>query len=405
MNDHANLNGGSARVALLSAAGLARAGHAVTVFAAVPGAGSGELAGARIVCTGQHDIASDPVRLRAVVQGLWNAPARLAMRRVLDGMDRRRTVVHLHGWTKALSSSVILEVVRRRFALVLTLHDYFVACPNGGFFDYPRLQACTLQPLGLRCVATNCDARSYPQKLWRVARQAVQQRAARFPAAVRDFITISDASERLLRPHLPAGARLHRVRNPVDVRRGPPADVRRNEGFVYVGRLSPEKGPLLLARAGLGIPAPLSFVGDGPLREAVVHHNPGAAMAGWLAPEQVRAAVHGARALVLPSLWHETQGLVVAEAAALGVPAIVPQDCAASESVEDGVTGLWFRRGDEADLRRQMLRLQQDAGFAAALGAAAFERFWRDPPALERHVEGLERVYAQMLQEQAAEQP
>src|SRR5439155_1066552 len=31
---------------------------------------------------------------------------------------------------------------------VYTLHEYFLACPNGGFFDYQAQALCTRRPLG-----------------------------------------------------------------------------------------------------------------------------------------------------------------------------------------------------------------------------------------------------------------
>ncbi|WP_283180096.1 hypothetical protein [Gemmobacter sp. 24YEA27] len=61
--------------------------------------------------------------------------------------------------------------------VVLHAHDYFLACPNGAFFDYRAGVTCDLSPMSLGCVTCNCDKRSAAQKLWRVARQAVQNRA------------------------------------------------------------------------------------------------------------------------------------------------------------------------------------------------------------------------------------
>jgi len=49
--------------------------------------------------------------------------------------------------------------------------------------------------------------------------------------------------------------------------------------------------------------------------------------------------------------------LVVLEAAALGVPAIVADTSAARDLVRDGHTGLWFKGGDALSLRAAMQRL------------------------------------------------
>jgi glycosyltransferase involved in cell wall biosynthesis len=400
VNDFAYVNGGAAQVALSSARGLAQRRHHVTVFSAVSApAGAEPDNSMTLLCTGQQEIARDPKRLRAATQGIWNVQARRAMRKLLDTLDPGQTVVHFHGWSKALSSSVIREALSRRFKSVVTLHEYFTACPNGGFFNYQTQKQCSLKPMSAACMATNCDARSYPQKVWRVARQFVQQSAGTFPNHMRDFISVTEFSESILKPYLPADARLHSVANPIDTPRDAAASIGPGAGFVCVGRLSPEKGSVLLARAARALDVPITFVGDGALRDAVQQANPAAVLTGWQPAEGVRARMRGALAVVLPSLCFETQGLTVSEAAALGVAAIVPDRCAASESVVDGVTGLVFRSGDEADLREKLLMLQNRPDFAGALGAAAYERYWSCPPTLQRHVESLESVYDQMLSE------
>ena len=80
----------------------------------------------------------------------------------------------------------------------------------------------------------------------------------------------------------------------------------------------------------------------------------------------------------------------------MGVPAIVSDRCAGRDDVVDGVTGLWFRGGDSDDLVRQMRRMQDDDA-VQQMGEAAYSRYWADPASIDRHVEQLERIYAQIL--------
>ena len=103
------------------------------------------------------------------------------------------------------------------------------------------------------------------------------------------------------------------------------------------------------------------------------------------------------RALIFPSLWYETLGLVVLEAASQGIPSVVPHNSAAAEIVTHGVTGLHFRTGDEVDLRAQLRRLR-DPELARRLGRAAYEQFWSSEYASpDAHISSLEHVYATTL--------
>ena len=84
------------------------------------------------------------------------------------------------------------------------------------------------------------------------------------------------------------------------------------------------------------------------------------------------------------------------EAAAIGIPAIVSDACAAREAIEDGVTGLLFRSGDAEDLRRQIERCRDDA-LVERMGRTAYARYWADPPTVDAHADALEALYAHVL--------
>jgi len=405
INDFAYVDGGASQIALGSAKALAQRGHRVTLFTAV-GPASDELIhmdGVEVVCLQQYEVVKDPNRPRAMISGLWNRKAALKLGRRLEKLRSSESVIHVHTWTKALSSSVIRRGLDLGFAVVLTLHDYFSVCPTGSFFIHPSQQICVLRPMSAACIATNCDSRNYTHKLWRVARQWMQSHPGHLPSHLRDFISISDLSERLIAPHLPRGARLHRVNNFIDVQQESAVNVEDNETFTFVGRLSPEKGPGLLASCAESASFPLQFVGDGPLKQVLAERLPQAVFTGWVSQQKVRGALRSSRALVLPSLWYETQGLVVSEAAALGVPAIVPSTSAACEWVEDGVTGLIFEGGNAADLERKIVCLRDNPQFASAMGSEAYTRYWQHPMTATHHCEQLESVYETMLQRRYAD--
>lgn len=404
VNDFAHINGGAAAVALSSAIALSRLGHRVSLLSGV-GPVMPDLikAGVDVVCLDQPEIASDPGRLRAGVRGLWNKAAGRAMSDLLAEFDPKNSVVHVHGWTKCLSSSVIRATVERQFPVVLTIHDYFLACPNGGFYNYQKNKICQLTPLTGPCILSRCDKHSYARKLWRTARQIVQIESGLIPRRLRHFIAISEFSLDVIKSYLPEQARIHRIPNPIDMEMAEPVRCEQNKSMVQIGRLSPEKGILLFAAAAGEAGITPVFLGDGPCRSQLEQQFPEAIITGWLPREQVNNQLRWARALVFPSLWHETQGMVVLEAAAVGVPAIVADTCAARDLVSDGVTGLWFKGGDVNDLVKK-IHLIKDNTLAGKLGRAAYDKYWSDPPTMPRHIDRLLSVYDEMLNRQRCPQ-
>ena len=397
VNDFAHVNGGAAQVALESAKALAGRGLRVILFTAVePIDESLAESGVEVICIGQQEIARDPDRIRAFRQGLWNQLAADKFTTVLNDLNPRKTIVHVHGWTKSLSSSVIRAAIDKSFSIILTLHDYFCACPNGGFFDYKKNVICTRRALSFDCISTNCDKQSFGHKLYRVARQRKQTKTGRIPSGIKHFISISGFSLNILKPYLPADAIVHSVLNPIFIDKTEPAEPAKCDHFLVIGRLSPEKGISLAAEAAAQARVKLTIVGDGELRGQLETRFLEVTFAGWQDRAGIIDHLRSSRALILPSLWYETQGMVVAEAAALGIPAIVPDTCAARDMVVDGTNGLWFTGGDAADLADK-ITLLNDSETTTRMGQAAFNTFWASPPTIQAHTDQLLAVYRRML--------
>lgn len=387
--DYAALTGGQAKVAIDSAVLLAGAGIEVQFFAATgPVAPELHRDGITVHCLNQPTILDDPDRLRAMRRGLWNREALARLRALCDRFDPRDTVLHAHGYAKALSPAVGRVLAHGRLRSVFTMHEYFLACPNGGFYDYRRGEICRRKPLGLSCLTTNCDVRHASHKAWRVLRGWVAAGPGALPRGLSDVICISRTQRAVMAPFLPPSARLHQVDNPVAVA-GPPVAAAANRMLVFVGRLSPEKGGLQLAIAARELGLPVLFVGDGPQAGAIRAANPEARITGWVSPAQVQAHLAQARALVFPSLWYEGQPLAPIEALLRGVPVVCGRWSAAAEEVTDGANGLVYDSPTPQALAQALRRLPGLGAFDPAPLAA------RMAPA--RHLERLREVYDLLL--------
>ncbi len=398
--DHAAVTGGQAKVAFDSALGLKRAGHRPIVFAAA-GPVSPLLAkhGIETICLEQKDLVGNPSKVAAAVQGIWNLTAARALRDLLARLPRDSTVVHVHGWAKALSPAIAVPIRRSGLPAVYSIHEYFQFCPNGGFYNYQKHHVCTLKPLSAACWATHCDSRSYGRKLWRNARLTVAEHVVHLPEVFTHYIAISDFQHSIVAPLVPKSATLLRIDNPVSV---PDLGVKPDPAsgnIIFVGRLSPEKGAFIYAEAARRAGMSPTFVGDGPIAAEITARYPEAKLVGWQDADGVRAAMRAARALVFPSLWYEGQPLTVLEAKALGVPVIVSDACAGREEVEDGVTGLWFKSQDVADLARALNAMRDDAT-VAAMSRAAYAAYWRRPLTVDLHIEQITKLYGHMLTSQ-----
>lgn len=396
LTDTLRIDGGASKVARASALGLANAGCRVIFVVGEDASAEFQVENVEVVSLNLSSISVPVKRHKTMFTGLWNVRAARRLKQVLSKLDPLTTVVHLHSWTKSLSTSVVPVIRSAGFPLVLTLHDYFVACPNGGFYDYQRGNVCCRKPLGLECLVSNCDSRMAAHKIWRVVRQFIQNGPGGLPGAVKAFVAVSDFSHHILQPFLPSNAAVYRVNNPIESIQLPPAQPSKAFGVLYVGRLSKEKGPDLLAEAARKVGVKVTFVGDGDLKRGLKEKYPEHQFTGWLPFDDILPLIDQTRALVFPSRWYETLGLSVLECASRGVPSIVADRCAAAEEVDHEKTGLLFASGDMGALSQAILRLE-DNQLVEKMGANAYKRFWNSPYSLENHVKELMRVYDRVL--------
>lgn len=152
--------------------------------------------------------------------------------------------------------------------------------------------------------------------------------------------------------------------------------------FLYLGRLTVDKGLLDLARAFAEVPeAVLALVG--PDEEGLTERICAAcgAHAGRLRfvgyTGEPQAYMAASDVFVLPS-YREGFGSTVIEAAACGVPAVASRIYGLTDAVVDGVTGFLVPPRDPASLAKRMRELAGDASLRQRLGMAARERAVRD---------------------------
>lgn len=173
---------------------------------------------------------------------------------------------------------------------------------------------------------------------------------------------------------------------------------------LHVGRLSYEKNVDSLLRAfghiaGDYPTARLTIAGDGPDREAL------ARLAGELGlservrftgfvPHEQLPALYQAADLFATGSTIETQGLVVLEAMACGLPVVGVDALALPEAVRHTVNGFLASPGDEAALAQHMACLIADAGLRQRMRVASCRLAKRH--SLEQIVAQYERLYRQV---------
>ena len=397
INDDATERGGAAAIALASARLLRSRNVPITYLSGDP-AGADELARAGVqvsVLGGRHILEGS--RATAALRGLYDPTTRAALKRWMAANDTPGTVYHLHNWHKVLSPSIFEPLRDVAFRLVISAHDYFLACPNGGYFIYPRQSPCEIRPGSLRCIATDCDRRHYAHKLWRVVRHQMRQQVFDLHAPGAVVLTVHDG---LIAHFASAGIaeqNLRTLRNPVTPWRSDRVLAEQNQDVFFVGRIDEDKGVDLLARAAQRAGVRVQLIGDGSLAAALASDYPNLQLHGWKSREQIAEMVGNARMVVLPTRCRETFGLVALEALTSGIPVIISRFAMIADEVAQHGFGAMCDPYDEAALAETIGNLARDDERVEGMSRRAFAYAHEMAPTPAEWCGALLRLYADRL--------
>jgi glycosyltransferase involved in cell wall biosynthesis len=201
-------------------------------------------------------------------------------------------------------------------------------------------------------------------------------------------VSASRASEATFPRHNSAGVIYHGI----DVRSYP---FRREAGsyLLFLGRMSPDKGPAMAIEVARRTGRPLLMAGkigeyrsywESDVRPLVDGRH--VVYIGEVGPADKRVLLAHAEALLFPISWKEPFGLVMVEAMACGTPVVALHAGSVPEVIEPGVTGFVANAMNELAeavewvslLDRRQIRKVTEQRFDAGRMAADYERLYRD---------------------------
>lgn len=340
-----------------------------------------------------NDDIQSMAKLAMVRETFWSSStkAQLAARMA----DFAPDLIHVHNTFPLLSPAVYWAANHLKVPVIQTLHNFRLMCPQAMFLRNGKVCEDCLGKVPWRGAVRGCYRGSVAQSTVLASMVTFHRAIGTWQNKVTRYIALNEfCRSKFIAGGLPA-ERVVVKPNFVDFA-APPETVR--AGFLFVGRLSAEKGIDVLVNAAKSLQtADVRVAGTGPEAGALQGVS-GLVPLGGLGMEQVRQEMVQAMALVLPSIWYENFPRTLVEAFGCGLPVIASRIGALAELVTDGITGLLFDPGDAKDLADKMRWAQQNPHAMATMGRNA-RKLYESEFTAERNYQQLMAIYRGAIDE------
>lgn len=260
-------------------------------------------------------------------------------------------IVHVHNLFPNFSTNWLSSV---KVPVIASIHNYRYLCASGTFFvDNKQCFAC-LDAGGSK---PSLKKKCYRGSITSTAPLAIANKKLGISSSIAQhankvLVLTQEAQNIFVRAGW-SSEKLHVLPNFIE---SPeiPIDTHKNDDFIrdswiYIGRLSAEKGVLELLR-DWPEGEKLSIIGDGPLLskvEQAVENLTNIEMLGMLSSENILKRLSSAKGLIFPSLVLEGLPLVFLEAMSVGCPTVARTSNVVSRLVSEFKVGEVYSNGTQ----------------------------------------------------------
>ena len=304
---------------------------------------------------------------------LYSREAERNMTRLIE--DFKPDVAHIHNFNHQLTPSILFALKRKKIPVVMTLHDYKLACPSYNLLNHGKPCGLCAGKKFYHSLMTKCHKNSLAKSLLVTLESYLHHHILKSYRNIKSFICPSKFMVDKMRSMGFEGNLVHVPHFAPDYAKNPERK-EENNAVVYCGRLSREKGIMTLIDAVNDLPVNLTIIGEGPLRKTIEDRSRSreagkTILMGHLDGQKVAEEIRGKGILIIPSEWYEVFGLVILEAFASGVPVIGSRIGAIPEIITEGKTGMLFEPHNSSDLRNKILYLLSGGGIISEMGKNA----------------------------------
>jgi len=293
-------------------------------------------------------------KIKAGLNAIYN---RQSAKKLGDTIKKfKPDIIHVHNFFFTASPSIFYEAKRRHIPIVATIHNFRLICANCLLLrDNKVCELCVNHSFPWYGVKYKCYHKSAIQSAIVGSISSVHKWIGTWNNKVNIFLTpAAFIRSRLIHSSLKVSPDRIVVKHNFTKDPGFAGGESRQSFYLFVGRLSEEKGVEILLEAWKGMTNNnLVIAGDGPEKERLVNaygNLPNVEFIGKKSHEEILELMKKCRALIFPSIWYEGLPLTIVEAMATGTAVIASRLGVMEEMVTNKYNGLLFGAGDPTQL-------------------------------------------------------
>ena len=330
---------------------------------------------------------------------VFSLEAKLKIEKLIE--EEKPDIAHLQNIYHHITPSIFYSLKKNNIPIVWTLHDYNTICPNTSFLSNDMIcERCKkwkyYWPSIVKCKKNSFSASTM------AAIETTLHRIMNVNDLIDVFITPSQFLRNKLIEYGFNGDNIECLNNFIDVELDD-EDIDSGDYYLYVGRLSQEKGLKTLIDAALKTDSgKLKILGDGPLREELKSYiaskttDSSIELLGHIEHKEVIKLLKGCRFVILPTECYENFPYSIIEAFACGKPVIGSRLGGIPEIVRNWETGLLFEAGDSDNLSLKIKFLMNHPSKAVEMGEAA-RKFVEQELSRDKYYDRLTDIYTGLL--------
>jgi len=329
---------------------------------------------------------------------LYSFEAKRKISKLLDA--EKPDIAHLHIFQHQLSPSILPQIKRRGIPIVYTVHDLKPICPNYQMLCQGKICEKCKGGKYYHCLFNRCTKDSFLGSVVNTV-EMYFHRFMKYYDLIDLFITPSNFYREKMIEFGFSGEKIFHLPNFVKADNYHPSFESENY-FVYLGRLSLEKGIITLVEAMKDVQgASLQIIGDGPVRleiQNTIKNNrlKNVKLLGYKAGPELKKILTKCMFTVMPSEWYENGPMSLLESFALGKPVVGARIGGIPELIEDGVDGLLFESGNAEDLAAKIQYLIDHKDMLSDMGRKARNKIEVKYSSVT-HYEKINKIYSKVM--------